>query len=530
MSNYHEMPNMRWPGASAVPTSSNGASPHLSDELLAAWTADELADDERSKIQRHLESCAYCQRALAETQRIRALVGAAAGGTQPVALPSVADRMLERLPDRSDAEAPPSAGRPNEGRRHMERARRNRRRDLWRRVSALAAVLLLIASSVLVFTRLSSQGNPSFKPGPPGVKNIAGNWTDVLPTQSYVADVAVVSPTDIWAVGEVDLGAAKTALLMHFDGRYWQRSPDEFPFVLLTCISMVSADEGWACGVTSDLSPVLLHYSGGHWRNATASLDTRTLRSPKVALTTVRMLSATDGWALGTDSTAPVGDQPSLVFQYMKVGNSYRWEPVESLSDTTLMALSVVSDHEVWLVGYTGVEEWKTTIVRLTASDAAGASNSPAVHWDAQSWTVGDGQLTSISMLSSTDGWVGGATPNDVGLLYHWDGRQWSQRRFAPAGNDGTGVENLVMTGSDAGWIYWQDGNSLYAIRNGQWYSYPLGESNRIAALAPVTPTTLLAIVISVKDINTEYDVHPVPVIFEMRNGTLVPTATSALP
>jgi hypothetical protein len=86
------------------------------------------------------------------------------------------------------------------------------------------------------------------------------------------------------------------------------------------------------------------------------------------------------------------------------------------------------------------------------------------------------------------------------------------------------------MTGKDTGWVYCQNGNSLYAIRNGQWYSYPLAESNQIAALALVTPTTLLAIVISVQDINTEYDVHPVPVIFEMRNGALVPTATSALP
>src|SRR5690348_16409451 len=174
MSNNPEMSNAQWPDASAAPTSNNGASPHLSDELLAAWTSDELADDERSMIERHLEACAYCQRALAETQRIRALVEAAASATLPIVAPSIADRVLARLPDRSHVEAPPSAsaGHPNAERRRAERARRNRRRDIWRRVGALAAVLLLIASSVLVFTRLSSQGNSSFKPGPPGVENI----------------------------------------------------------------------------------------------------------------------------------------------------------------------------------------------------------------------------------------------------------------------------------------------------------------------------------------------------------------------
>ena len=78
MREYPEIPQESWPVAAPSSEATNGAAPHLTDELLAAWAADELTGDERGAVQRHLESCAYCQSALAETQRIRALARASA--------------------------------------------------------------------------------------------------------------------------------------------------------------------------------------------------------------------------------------------------------------------------------------------------------------------------------------------------------------------------------------------------------------------------------------------------------------------
>ena len=85
---------------SEYPETTNGASPHLTNELLAAWAADELADDERGAVQRHLDTCAYCQSTLAETLRIRTLARASANRVgAPVASASLVERVLARLPD-----------------------------------------------------------------------------------------------------------------------------------------------------------------------------------------------------------------------------------------------------------------------------------------------------------------------------------------------------------------------------------------------------------------------------------------------
>ena len=241
---------------SEYPETTNGATPHLTDELLAAWAADELAGDERGAIQRHLDTCAYCQSALAETQRIRALARASATSAgAPVASASLVERVLARLLDASAAPPASSPAQRREGapvpRTHTAR---NQRRDAWSRVGALAAVLLLIASSAVLFSRLSGRGpavTSTFTPGPNPLTNIPGNWAQVLPERGDISDVAVVSPTDIWAVGGIGTpnhSGSQDVVLLHFDGREWHRSPESFPGAALGSISMVSANEGWASG------------------------------------------------------------------------------------------------------------------------------------------------------------------------------------------------------------------------------------------------------------------------------------------
>ena len=101
---------------SKYPEATNGASPHLTDELLAAWAADELAGDERGAVQRHLDTCAYCPTALAETRRIRTLARASANRVgAPVASASVVERVLARLPDASTVPPTSSPAQRREG-------------------------------------------------------------------------------------------------------------------------------------------------------------------------------------------------------------------------------------------------------------------------------------------------------------------------------------------------------------------------------------------------------------------------------
>jgi hypothetical protein len=516
MNNYPELPNTRWPDASAVPNSSNGATPHVSDELLAAWMANELGNDEYHAIRRHLEACGYCRRALAETQRIRALV-MAAGSMLPLVAPSVAERVLARLPDTRTP-----APLPYEERGNAARARHNRRRDLWRRLGALAAVLLLIASSALLFTRISSRGQTN-RPTPTATPDITptvpylGNWADVVPAQATILDVAVVSQEDIWAAGLAGTDHGIETLLMHYDGARWQVSPDVFDGAQLYSVSMVSGNDGWAAGSTNG-TPFMLHYTGGHWRDATTTIDINALRDHKIILTNVRMATATSGWALGQGDQAP--QHSTQILQYFKVGSTYRWEPTESFEGTTLNALAAVSDHEAWVVG---VYAAKMIVMRVTVTYLNNDPNSTITNWDTHSWeTFGSGNLSSVSMRSSTDGWAGGSDGNGTGALFHWDGAQWTRIGIPSVFEQPGTVQGIVVNGANAAWIYGEFPGShssyLYSIADGRWTDHQFSPSMDVNLVtgAALSPTELLAIT----DGATDDGANPKPMAFDARQGS----------
>ncbi|HEX5441863.1 MAG TPA: zf-HC2 domain-containing protein [Ktedonobacterales bacterium] len=521
MSNDPEMPNMQWPDASAAPPSNNGVSPHLSNEQLAAWMANELGNDEYRAVRRHLEACGYCQRALAETRRIRALV-MAAGSMLPVATPSVAERVLVRLPDRSLDDTLPLSAIPISRGGNVERARYNQRRGLWRRVGALAAVLLLIASSALLFSRISSRGQTN-RPEPTAAPTMTptvpflGNWAEVVPAQATILDVAVVSQDDIWAAGLAGTDHGIEMLLMHYDGARWQVSPDTFDGAQLYSISMVSATEGWAAGSSNGM-PFMLHYTSGHWRDATASIDTDALRDHKIILTQVRMATATSGWALGQGDQAP--QHSTQILQYIKEGSTYRWEPTESFEGTTLNALSVVSNHEAWMVG---VYAAKMIIMRVTVTYLNNDPNATITNWDTHSWeTLGSGNLSSVSMLSSTDGWAGGGDGNGTGALFHWDGDQWTRVGIPSIVEQPGTVQGIVATGANAAWVYGEypgtHSSYLYSIADGRWTDHQFSPSMDVHLVtgAALSPTELLAIT----DGATDDGANPKPMTFDARQGS----------
>src|SRR6185437_16127247 len=145
----------------------------------------------------------------------------------------------------------------------------------------------------------------------------------------------------------------------------------------------------------------------------------------KMTITKVRMTSPTAGWATGASGT-----QSTQIFRYLKIGNAYSWDPANGVG-ATMFALSAVSDDEVWMVGDDGNN---TVIARDIVTFENPSSGLGPAHWDVHTWSVGVGSLTSVSMLSSTDGWAAGADSNGHGILFHWDGQQWTQVDFQPNG------------------------------------------------------------------------------------------------
>lgn len=119
--------------------------------------------------------------------------------------------------------------------------------------------------------------------------------------------IAAVSPSDAWAVGEVERSpqfpeSTARTLILHYNGTAWleQQSPnpsdaDRYPDVYLNGVTATSPSNAWAVGRTGALRTFILHWNGTGWEeqkspNPGAKSDT---------LQGVAATSAADAWAVG---------------------------------------------------------------------------------------------------------------------------------------------------------------------------------------------------------------------------------------
>ena len=183
----------------------------------------------------------------------------------------------------------------------------------------------------------------------------------------------------------------------------------------LTSVYMVSATEGWAVGHCGKV----YHWMGGAWTNP--------FTFGGVDFYSIFMDSSTDGWAVGS------GGQ---VFQYA----SGSWNgPVYSLpTHETLRSVSFVSSSEAWVVG-----------------DAA-----TIVHYSGGTWTpVSSTLIPTLRGLRGVHA-TGGSnvwTVGETGSILMWDGSVWGSITspvqtnfnsvFMTGSNDGAAVGNVTFAG-----------------------------------------------------------------------------------
>jgi hypothetical protein len=144
----------------------------------------------------------------------------------------------------------------------------------------------------------------------------AGEFADFM-------DVAMVSPVEGWAIGQkivADSFGQTThvplkPLLYHYANGRWSESSltlDGLPFIELHQVVMVSATEGWIVGTqqatyfgsTGDnfqAHTVLLHYAGGRWEQ----VETPAVGTPVDAITGLSFTADGSGWASGYNSNVP---------------------------------------------------------------------------------------------------------------------------------------------------------------------------------------------------------------------------------
>jgi hypothetical protein len=175
--------------------------------------------------------------------------------------------------------------------------------------------------------------------------------------------VAVVSATDIWAVGEYAVSSSTNqTLIEHWNGSNWQIVPSPnvagSVFNDLNGVAVVSTNDVWAVGFSN--GTLIEHWNGSNWQ---------VVASPNVGsvfndLNGVAVVSANDVWAAG-DFSPSSGPSQTLIEHW----NGTRWKVISSPNagffTNFLDGVATVSANDVWAVGghanKTLTEQWNGT-------------------------------------------------------------------------------------------------------------------------------------------------------------------------
>lgn len=305
-----------------------------------------------------------------------------------------------------------------------------------RSFAAVAVAVALIALSVGAFGVMSHRMTlgPGGQPPAKGTASAQSVQAD-LPANSTLDGVSMDSPVDGWAVGTVDnapngMGGSKNALLAHYDGHSWTTSPDSASFAggTLISVSMVSADEGWAVGSQEDathtpVAGLLLHYTAGHWRKVDIA-STGFMGGGKL-----QMVSASEGWLY-----APVGGKTgagreTLIIHY----HNGAWRLFSTLPGWALVSMLSTSDG------------W-----------AANQTTNAILRYQNGAWsqvTTAAGQPLVMAMVSPTEGWIAGSVGNGQSpFVMRYDGVSWSQMAL-PAGGQAE-VDQIAVAAPGDIWIF----------------------------------------------------------------------------
>jgi hypothetical protein len=390
--------------------------------LLPVLDVPGVESSEVAEARAHLAHCAYCQ---AHQAAYRQVDTALRRYLSPPLTPRYRTeqilRDLEVMTSLVQEQSPPAARErvapvPMPGSARPRRPGRGR--PVLSGLASLVAVLVIVLFAVTLFAH---------HPGPRGPTGTRPAGANTI-YESTLGDIAMVSPTEGWAVGgtstqnALDPGSVKVVLMHYLHGAW---SAVDVPLDgYLTSISMDSATDGWAVGQVTltgqtQPTPLLFHYDGQTWKRARISAQ---YGMPQQ----VQMLSATDGWMVGQDFTqqgAPLSalwhyDGQTWTAQPLPAELSARF-PSQSLA---VLHLSMISSTEGWAIGGAASRTTTTSFI---------------LHYTEGSWQVQrlftDVTVQSLSMLSTTDGWitamktastVSGANPS-MPMLLHYTGGQW---------------------------------------------------------------------------------------------------------
>jgi hypothetical protein len=245
------------------------------------------------------------------------------------------------------------------------------------------------------------------------------------PTGARLADVAAVSSSMAWAVGQRGTSPNIRTLILRWDGSSWQTlpTPRYGSFSRLEAVSAISASNAWAVGFYQSglrYRALTLHWNGTSWRRVAnaAPLDT--------TLSGVSVLDRSHAWAVGDyDSNYTL---KTVILRW----NGSRWSRVSSpnpggrFGSDELADVDASSPRNAWAVG----NSWSGSAARTLVLRWNGTrwSRVPSPNPD-RALDVND--LTGVTVISANDAWAVGyyETPQIeiTPLLLHWNGTRWSR-------------------------------------------------------------------------------------------------------
>jgi hypothetical protein len=297
--------------------------------------------------------------------------------------------------------------------------------------------------------------------------------TPDIETDSILRDVAPVSSSEAWAVGESNTRNHPTrTLVLHWDGSAWAAvpspSPSRDPFYgenALYGVAALPSGEAWAVGYryTGGYQALILRWDGVRW--SPMQVPAAGYRK----LTGIVARSASDLWAVGYDFTFGRGYQPISLHWDGIAWRTVRFPRVAG-ANAYLNDVTSTPSGDLWAAGQQLVQ---------------GVTQPLVAHWDGQAWSLVPSPplepdynfLEGIQALSDDDVWAAGYSTladRDVSFAEHWDGARWSLVSLPQAPGGGNLVWDLAA----------DDGGNLWAGG----YIYPLDFSETSTLLLRLEP------------------------------------------
>ena len=232
-----------------------------------------------------------------------------------------------------------------------------------------------------------------------------GKWVAVQSDiNGSIEVVKMLAPDDGWAIGNK---------IYHYEGTHWLEMNDHLPDytgAYFDAISVVSPTDIWFAGTFYDNQALMLHYDGHNWKQQPVS----TLAGMAMMnITSVSMVSASEGWAVGTATTAADNNgnfnQTGFVLRYSQGG----WRMTQTIPNADLRTIAMGSADAGWFGGEKQVRNtqfpaigptwqkptlWRYSDGRWMEVAAPLPANAGGV--------MPAGQIASVTMFSATDGWL----------------------------------------------------------------------------------------------------------------------------